>query len=74
MFYISVPTGLDVAMTHLFMTGDKPRCLPHSSIRPPGCVGGRGKRILMAALLIRTDGQGSAGLMVLDVGWKGGGG
>ena len=25
----------------------------------------------MAALLIRTDGQGSAGLMVLDVGWKG---
>ena len=74
MLYTSVPTGLDVAMTHLFMTGDKPRCLPHSSIRPPGCVGGgRGKRILMAASLIRTDGLGSAWLMVVLAGvlWGG---
>ena len=74
MLYTSVPTGLDVAMTHLFMTGDKLHCLPHSSIRPPGCVGGgRGKRILMAAWLIRTDGLGSAWLMVVLAGvlWEG---
>ena len=62
--------GLDVLMT---LQINNPPVSPTAPLDPRGVVGGweGGKRILMPALLIRTDGQGSAGLMVVGGGREG---